>query len=61
MGPNRTIGLDEHPGIRSFADVDLAQRVRQAGFTLAVAHDLFVHHHGHAASLLTAEPMRLID
>ena len=39
-------GLDERFGLGFFDDDDLALRVRQAGFTLAVAHDLFVHHFG---------------
>jgi cellulose synthase/poly-beta-1,6-N-acetylglucosamine synthase-like glycosyltransferase len=38
-------GLDEDPGVASFADEDLAQRVKRAGFKLALAHDLFVHRH----------------
>jgi len=29
-----------------FDDDDLAERARRAGFSLAVAHDLFVHHFG---------------
>ena len=39
-------GLDERFGLGFFDDDDLALRARQAGFTLAVAHDLFVHHFG---------------
>jgi GT2 family glycosyltransferase len=39
-------GFDERFGIGFFDDDDLAMRVTQAGFTLAVAHDLFVHHFG---------------
>jgi GT2 family glycosyltransferase len=39
-------GLDERFGIGFFDDDDLALRVRQAGYDLAVAHDLFVHHFG---------------
>ncbi len=39
-------GLDERYGLGLFDDDDLALRARRAGFELAVAHDLFVHHFG---------------
>jgi len=39
-------GLDERFGLGFFDDDDLAERARRAGFDLAVAHDLFVHHFG---------------
>ena len=39
-------GLDERFGIGFFDDDDLAERARRAGFELAVARDLFVHHFG---------------
>jgi glycosyltransferase involved in cell wall biosynthesis len=39
-------GIDEQFGPGLFDDDDLAIRARQAGFELAVAHDLFVHHFG---------------
>ena len=39
-------GLDERFGLGFFDDDDLAVRARQAGFELAVAHDLFIHHFG---------------
>src|SRR5271166_5979313 len=39
-------GLDEQFGLGFFDDDDLAERARRAGFELAVAHDLFVHHYG---------------
>ena len=39
-------GLDERFGLGFFDDDDLAIRARGAGFELAVAHDLFVHHFG---------------
>ncbi len=39
-------GLDERFGLGFFDDDDLAERARRAGFALAVAHDLFVHHYG---------------
>jgi O-antigen biosynthesis protein len=39
-------GLDERFGVGFFDDDDLAERARRAGFELAVAHDLFIHHFG---------------
>ena len=39
-------GLDERFGLGFFDDDDLAIRARGAGFELAVAHDLFIHHFG---------------
>jgi GT2 family glycosyltransferase len=39
-------GLDERFGLGLFDDDDLALRARRAGFKLAVAQDLFVHHYG---------------
>jgi Glycosyl transferase family 2 len=39
-------GLDERFGLGLFDDDDLAARARGAGFELAVAHDLFIHHFG---------------
>jgi hypothetical protein len=39
-------GLDERFGLGMLDDDDLAERARRAGFELAVAHDLFVHHFG---------------
>src|SRR6185437_9962543 len=39
-------GLDERFGLGLFDDDDLAERARRAGFTLAVARDLFIHHFG---------------
>jgi glycosyltransferase involved in cell wall biosynthesis len=42
-----TVGsLDERFRLGLFDDDDLAMRARQAGFELAVAHDLFIHHFG---------------
>src|SRR5208337_2896469 len=39
-------GLDEQLGLGFFDDDDLAERAHRAGFELAVAHDLFIHHFG---------------
>jgi glycosyltransferase involved in cell wall biosynthesis len=39
-------GLDEQFGLGYFDDDDLAVRARRAGFALAVARDVFVHHFG---------------
>ena len=39
-------GLDEGFGLGLFDDDDLALRARRAGFALAVAEDLYVHHFG---------------
>lgn len=39
-------GLDERFGLGLCDDDDLCLRARRAGFELAVAHDLFVHHFG---------------
>ena len=42
-----TVGeLDERFGLGCFDDDDLALRTRKAGFSIAVALDLFVHHFG---------------
>jgi O-antigen biosynthesis protein len=63
-------GLDERFGLRLFDDDDLAMRARRAGFELAVAHDLFVHHFGSrtfagngidAEALLRANERRFAD
>ncbi len=39
-------GLDERFGLGFFDDDDLALRMRQAGYQLAIARDLFIHHYG---------------
>ncbi len=39
-------GLDERFGLGFFDDDDLGLRARKAGFELAVARDLFIHHFG---------------
>ena len=63
-------GLDERFGLGLFDDDDLAERARRAGFTLAVAHDLFIHHFGSrtfvgngidAAALLEENARRFAD
>ncbi len=38
-------GLDERFGLGFFEDDDYCQRVRQAGFKVAIAEDVFIHHH----------------
>ena len=38
--------LDESFGLGLFDDDDLCRRVVLAGYELAVAHDLFIHHYG---------------
>jgi GT2 family glycosyltransferase len=63
-------GLDEGFGLGLFDDDDLAERARRAGFDLAVARDLFVHHFGSrtfvgngidAEALLQANERRFAD
>jgi GT2 family glycosyltransferase len=54
-------GLDERFGMGLFDDDDLAMRARRAGFELAVARDLFVHHFGSrtfAGNGIDAGPLR---
>ena len=38
-------GLDERFGLGFFEDDDYCKRVAQAGFRIAIAEDVFVHHH----------------
>jgi GT2 family glycosyltransferase len=42
-------GLDERYGLGLFEDDDLAMAVRRAGFRVALARDVFVHHYGGAS------------
>lgn len=42
---NKVGPLDEAYGIGMFEDDDYAMRVRQAGFEIACAEDVFIHHH----------------
>ncbi|MBI5624197.1 MAG: glycosyltransferase family 2 protein [Elusimicrobia bacterium] len=39
--------LDERFGLGCYEEFDYCLRLRQAGFDLAVAKDVYVHHHGH--------------
>lgn len=41
--------LDEHYGLGMFEDDDYAMRVRQAGYRIVCAEDLFIHHFGQAS------------
>ena len=44
----RKIGLlDERFGLGCYEDYDFCLRIRQAGYSLYIAEDAFVHHHGH--------------
>lgn len=44
----QSIGLfDEQFGTGLYEDVDYCKRVRDAGFQIAIAHDVFIHHFGH--------------
>ena len=53
--------LDESFGVGMFEDDDYAQRVRQAGYRVVCADDIFVHHYGRASfSKLSDEKYRAI-
>jgi GT2 family glycosyltransferase len=41
--------LDETYGLGMFEDDDYAMRLHQAGYRLAIAHDVFIHHWGWAS------------
>jgi len=47
--------LDEAFKIGMFEDDDYALRVRQAGFRIVCARDVFVHHHGRASFKVLGE------
>ena len=51
-------GLDERFGLGFFEDDDYCRRVRQAGLRIAVAEDVFVHHHLSASFDLLDERRR---
>ena len=51
-------GLDERFGLGFFEDDDYCQRVRQAEFRIAVAEDVFIHHHLSASFDLLDEERR---
>ena len=51
-------GLDERFGLGFFEDDDYCRRIRQAGFRIAVAEDVFVHHHLSASFDLIDEGRR---
>jgi len=55
--------LDERFGLGMFEDEDYARRVRQAGYRVICAEDVFVHHHGMAsfAKLDDAEYRNLFE
>ena len=55
--------LDERFGLGLFEDEDYARRVRQAGFRIICAEDVFVHHYGMSsfARLPEAEYRRLFE
>jgi len=47
--------LDERFGVGMFEDDDYCNRIRQAGYSLAITHGAFVHHHQSAAFSQIAE------
>jgi GT2 family glycosyltransferase len=40
-------GFDEQFGVGGYEDDDLCNRIVEAGHRLVIAHETFVHHHGH--------------
>jgi hypothetical protein len=55
---NKAGPLDEDFGQGWFEDDDYCNRVRLAGYRIAIAHDVFIHHHQSAAFSLMEDQKR---